>query len=333
MSMSEQTANYLVTVAENQQKVYNAGYENGKAEGGLPEWDDDSPIIASGKSWKTSNVVWELTEKGTFRWKIIDYNDKTNAGFEAYICNSTALSMSPLAYQEICTKIKQIYIPDGIKRTEFHYAINCERIRVPDTLISRPNFTFMASLRELDCSSEIYNAIPDYAFANMFRLEKITLSSTLTTLNLNSFRYCYSLKEINLDNIINFKGSCLYECFSLDKDIVFSSNLTNIADVAFCRTRIKSVTFQTPTGDFPTVSTSAFSQCRNLTDVWLFDGWNMSVNFLGSDLSQASLHDMIEKYADMAGQEAPIIQVGSKNLEKIDDEHKAMATAKNVTLA
>ena len=42
---------------------------------------------------------------------------------------------------------------------------------------------------------------------------------------------------------------------------------------------------------------------------------------------------MIEKYADMTGQTSPVMNVGSSNLAKIDDEHKAMATAKNITLA
>lgn len=302
-------------------------------DGGLPDWDDDSPIIANDRSYVTENVIWELTEKGTFRWKIIDINAGGSKSLNAYICDSTALSMLPLYYQQYCTKIKQIYVPDGIKEVEFLYAINCERIRTPNTLIKCPRWAAMINIKEVDCDSELYSTLSDYNFANMNRVEKVKLYSGLNVIPRSAFDNCYSLRDINLENVTTFGMACFKNDFSLKKDIIFSPDLKSIADSAFQYTRIKSVTFQPPNGDFPTIANTAFNNCRNLTEVNLFEGWNMSLYVRSANLTQASLHDMIEKYADMTGQTSPVMNVGSTNLEKIDDEHKTLATAKNVTLA
>ena len=41
----------------------------------LPDWDEDSPIIASGTG-RSKCVRWELTERGTMRWKwVFDASD------------------------------------------------------------------------------------------------------------------------------------------------------------------------------------------------------------------------------------------------------------------
>ena len=302
-------------------------------DGGLPDWDDDSPIIANDRSYVTENVIWELTEKGTFRWKIIDINAGGSNSLYAWIGDSALLSSVPLYYQQYCTKIKQIYVPDGIKEVEFLYAINCERIRTPNTLIKCPRWAAMTNIKEVDCDSEAYSTLKDYNFAKSYSLEKVKLYSGLTIIPRNTFEDCYLLRDINLENVTTFGIACFRNDFSLKKDIIFSPDLKSIADNAFQYTRIKSVTFQPPNGDFPTIANTAFNNCRNLTEVNLFEGWNMSLYVRSANLTQASLHDMIEKYADMTGQTSPVMNVGSSNLAKIDDEHKAMATAKNITLA
>ena len=290
----------------------------------LPDWDDDSPIIASGVSF--IGTKWQLTKKGTLRW--IFTEGDTHAG-QSY----SALSIIDLGYQKIASKIRQMYIEDGFLSVGVFYAINCERIRFPNTLTEQTRYGVLSSLKESDLSNDMYSEITTYFHSNFHNLENVKLSSKLTTLPTRSFCQCYSLKEINLENVTIFKNYCLYENFSLEKDIVFNAGLMSIEDNAFARTRIKSITFQQPTGEYPTISSTAFSQCRNISEVNLFDGWNMDLHLQSSNLTQASLHDMIEKYADMTGQTSPVMNVGTTNLDKIDDEHKVMATAKNVTLA
>lgn len=234
---------------------------------GLPDWDDDSPIIASGRSYYTSNIVWELTEKGTFRWKVVDFNDKSANDFRAGL-GGTALSQILLDYQEIAPKIKQMYAEDGIKELEFFYAVNCERFRLPNTLTKRATLSFLPSVKEADFSGDSFSTLADYQCSQWFELEKVILSPLLTTLSDRAFAQCYSLKEINLENVTVFTSNCFMEDFSLNSEIVFNPNLISVGALAFYRTRITSVKFQNSADNLPTIANNVFGQCRALTDIY-----------------------------------------------------------------
>ncbi len=297
----------------------------------LPDWDDDSPIIASGKAYTGDNTHWEVTEKGTMRW-VIDYpsnESKNNCGWYA---NSGAASIVLSVRPEIVPylpKIKQVYVPDGITRTEFCFMVNCERVRIPDSLTSRIGIVGLASLREFDISHNVYSTLPDYYCSRMYALEKVILNDSLTTISRDCFSYCYSLKDINLENITTFGQACFNENMNLTQ-ITFSAGLVSIEAQAFHRTGLTSITFQKPTGQPPTIASNAFGQCFLLTEVSVYEGWNITINLSGlNKLTQESLHKMIENLADLTGQTYQTFQVGSTNIAKIDEEHIAMLNTKN----
>lgn len=235
--------------------------------GGLPDWDDDSPIIASGSAYpSTKNLEWELTEKGTLRWKFIEGVAGNN---RAEIFNSNSIGLLSASYKKIATKIKQVYFPDGVVRAEVVYAPNCERIRFPDTITERHTIIGLTSLKELDLSGDFYTTIPDYHCSTMPSLEKVQLCPKTTILPRNGFEKCYSLKEINLENITNFAQACLDNDFSLTGAIVFNAGLTQIAATAFRATNITSITFQNPTDNLPTIANNSFQQCNGLLDIYV----------------------------------------------------------------
>jgi hypothetical protein len=77
--------------------------------------------------------------------------------------------------------------------------------------------------------------------------------------------------------------------------------------------------------------TSALAGSTNITTINLVDGWNSSLYVHHcTNLSQASLHDMIEKLADMTGLTPIVFQIGTNNIAKIDEEHLAMLESKNI---
>lgn len=242
--------------------------EVGQSGGGdLPDWDDDSPIIASGNAYpSTKNLEWELTEKGTFRWKFIEGVAGNN---KAEIFSSNSLNMLSANYKKIATNIKQVYFPDGVVKAEVVYAPNCERIRFPDTITERHTIAALTSLKELDLSGDFYTTIPDYHCSTMPSLEKVQLCPKTTILPRNSFDKCYSLKEINLENITSFAQACLDSDFSLTGAIVFNAGLTQIAATAFRSTNITSITFQNSTANLPTIANNSFYQCNGLLDIYV----------------------------------------------------------------
>ena len=240
---------------------------------GLPDWDDDSPIIASGEAYASKNMHWELTEKGTLRW-VMDYQDSSNHSNWACFVNSSALSVilndKNKTLISILPKIKQIYIPDNCTATEFWYMPNCERVRLPKTLSKTLGMAGMTALKELNLNYDCYaGKTPDYHCNGMASLEKVILSPLTTELGQNGFQRCYSLREINLENITTFQGYCFQDCLQLAIPIVFNGGLVKIGDLAFAFTSIPSITFQTPTTDtLPTIRSNAFNECDLLKDIY-----------------------------------------------------------------
>ena len=233
----------------------------------LPDWDEDSPIIATDNSTNTTNVYWEFTEKGTFRWRIKDVNSTANKNKSASLGTNTLASM-PEKFLSIASKIKQMYVENGIESVGFAHAPNCERIRLPDTLKSRTTFNSLTSMKEFDISSDLNSSLSDYQFAAWTKLEKVLLCPLLTTIPRNCFQDCRSLYEIDFDNITTFEQQSFSGCIGLNRDLVFNKNLTSISLNAFSTTTIKSVKFQNSTDNLPTIRNNAFSYCQSLKDIY-----------------------------------------------------------------
>jgi hypothetical protein len=231
----------------------------------LPDWDDDSPIIASGYGYYTC-VVWEITEKGTMRWKYVP--DGTGAGVYATTAgwsNTINAASQNKEYMKYASKVRQIDIGEKLINVYLGYAINCERIRIKEDL-TNINLVSFTSLKELICSEKVLEKIK---YGNGFySIEKINIPNTNTTIPANYAKLCYFLKEVNIEHITSFGSSCFEECVNLEKDIVFNPDLTSIGSKAFSRSGIKTVRFQNSTDNLPTVSTNVFSQCNNLTDIY-----------------------------------------------------------------
>lgn len=228
----------------------------------LPDWDDNSPIIAKGQGVYTS-TLWELTERGTLRWQ---FNPNGSGGGVYTYCagwnNSiTTASQSP-DYMKISSKIKQIDVGEGIKTFYMGYAVNCERIRIHGDLTA---FSFVSfdSLKEIECSDKTRDLLQ---YMGCHNIEKIVLTSTKTTLPANFAYGCYNLKDINVDNVKVFNNNCFYECANL-AEMIFGENLVEIKNQIFRNARVSSVRFKPLKGEYPVISSSAF-QMSILTDIY-----------------------------------------------------------------
>lgn len=234
--------------------------------GGLPDWDDDSPIIATIDSrYESNNSYCELTEKGTLK---ILLKDKSKAG--SFIIRDTVSSRElPLDWRRIAPKIKQVYVEEGITAFEVQKAVNCERIKMPTTLTKlQCNSSYLTSIKEMDLSSDYFVLGTGVACTNYVCLEKVILSPKITTLRDNAFQYCFSLKDIDLSNITGFGVRCFQECLNLEGNIVFNENLTYIYANAFDSTAINSITFKNNVDKLPSITSTAFSYCNFLTDIY-----------------------------------------------------------------
>lgn len=80
-------------------------------------------------------------------------------------------------------------------------------------------------------------------------------------------------------------------------------------------------------------SSGLLSNCSNLTEIILENGFNYPLVCSNCPLTQQSLVGMLNALADLTGQQAKTLTVGSTNLAKLTNGQKVIATQKNWTLA
>lgn len=257
------TDNTLTAIGNTVVDLVNAKVE----EEGLPDWNDDSPIIASGIG-ATSYSVWELTEKGTMRWRR-DFVNGSGSGQAAVAAgwNEGVYAIEqPEEYMSIASKIRQIDFEGNFWHIWLGYATNCERIRFIGNDLRTITLKSFHSLKEFTSSAP--SAMSLVRFANNSLVEKITLPEGLYTLRTQYAYECVNLKEINLDSITTFGQQCFQNCANLCKDIVFNADLISIAGASFGYSGVKSITFQNPSDKLPTIANNAFVGCKYLEHIY-----------------------------------------------------------------
>ena len=242
---------------------------DGKAvEGGddLPDWDDDSPIIASGYGYNGYTMpYWELTEKGTMKWKI----NPSGSGAGVYATaagwgNTVNVNSRPKEFIKVCGRVRQLYVSDGFKSVYMGFLPNCERARLPKDL-SNLTLSYSDSLKEI----ENIPATGSLSFSSCSKLESIPLPDERTSLPSYFAQQCYSLKEvINFGNITTFGNYCFSSCIQIDNVITFNSELVSIGTQSFAYTGIEAIVFQPPTDKYPTIQSTAFQNCQWLLDIY-----------------------------------------------------------------
>lgn len=201
------------------------------------------------------------------------------------------------------------------------------------------NIPRTADARSLDKQEVKSNRLLQNAFANyntnpnggyFAQLEEVYLPESLLAL-IGTFTNCTKLKTIHgsLSRITETETT-FQNCTSLDISSVLArmTILAVIGNYTFrgC-TQVTEITLPTTV---TSIHSGAFNGCTGLTNVILPEGWNLTINLSWStELTQESLHNMIENLANLTGQSVKVFQVGSTNVAKIDEEHIAMLNTKN----
>ena len=154
------------------------------------------------------------------------------------------------------------------------------------------------------------SSIGEYAFSNCISLKSVTIPNSVTGIGNYAFANCIGLTSVTIGNNVTSIG---YSTFT---------DCTNLTSVTIPNSVI-SMTYST------------FMRCRNLENVTFEENFQCS----GLDLSAStkfSVDTMIAMFnalADLTGQQAKTLTIGSTNLAKLSNEQIAIATQKNWTLA
>lgn len=203
-------------------------------------------------------------------------------------------------------------------------------VRIPDTVTKIGKYAFVEcwSLKKVDLPETITSMDETGIFFQCYSLEEFTIPPLVTVLGNSAFVNCNSLKKVNgIERITSFGNSCFMGCRNLRGTITINEAVTSLPNSVFSHCMLlEEVIFRGITA----MTNSTFQYCANISKITIPKGWNTSLYISSSTLySQEVLHNIIENLADMTGAEtAPTLQMGTTNINKIDDEHKGMLTAK-----
>ena len=170
--------------------------------------------------------------------------------------------------------IKKIILPQTLTKLGDNCFSGCtelETIVLPKEVTKLPKGTFSGCTNLLFQIPDTIKEIGDSCFAGCEKFTDVILPNSLETLGDYAFSNCNNLKKIKIsNNITRIPKYCFSKCKDL-KEIDFGQNIELLDDNAFefCSSLTKIL-------DFPislkTIGSSCFSDCEQLTDVYLPDG-------------------------------------------------------------
>lgn len=239
-----------------------------------------------------------------------------------------------------CSNLTEIPQLDTSNGTSFYRMFHgCKNLTEIPLLDTSNGITFYEMF--LGCTSlteiplfDTSNATSTYGMfyncSNLTTIPQLDLSKTDTCYAM--FYNCTSLTsvpELNTSNSSNFQGMFQGAGKLTTIPLLDTSNGTNFKTTFYNCNQLKSLRITTVNSD---MSTSTFNGCKSLTDMTIGEGFAHSIYLnYSNNLTQESLHGMIENLADLTGNESKYFTIGSTNLAKIDEEHIAMLNTKNWT--
>ena len=183
----------------------------------------------------------------------------------------------------LCTNIEEYVGPAIFFNQDYYEQSAClawlKRITITSGALTSVGMDIInlsyRTLQEIDLSHSENTEIPDMAFNNCYKLEKVTLPSQLESVGYKSFAGCTALKGISLPaTVTKINNSAFEDCRKLEQ-ILFdgselkasTSNLETIGDWAFYNCHnLKSL--EIPEG-VTSIGDAAFYGCTYLQDLQL----------------------------------------------------------------
>lgn len=169
---------------------------------------------------------------------------------------------------------------------------------------------------------EIFNASNIYDFVNLFKVD----------LYESNFLFSNYEKTITDEYTTKFVQS-MWELRNSDKPFlekVVMPNLGEIQGRSFYK--CPSMTY-CEVGQITITGLAAFQECTALETFKCKEGTTGSIHLqYSNNLSVESLEGIIDSYADMTGQTAPMLQIGEVNIAKLSEEYITKAQLKNIEL-
>ncbi|MBO7125218.1 MAG: leucine-rich repeat protein, partial [Bacteroidales bacterium] len=160
---------------------------------------------------------------------------------------------------DYCTNLKFYTGPACFFDRDYRRVNNFESITITEGELSRKGTDFInlsyRTLREIDLSGIENIEIPDMAFNNCYKLEKVTFPSQLESIGYKSFAGCTALEGISIPaSVTKIDNSAFEDCRSMSKIVFDGSEL------------------KASTSNLETIGKWAFYNCHNLQNIEIPEG-------------------------------------------------------------
>jgi hypothetical protein len=226
--MEDTIAEKLATIAENEQNVFNAGYEKGLASGGVPINNQDKTI--------TENGVYQADEGYTGLGTVTVEVASTGGGdIDALIdrsiteITSNAVSVGDYALQ-YCNSLKTVNFPlvTSIGFSAFKNCNKLETLNCPSlTKINQAAFENCYSLKTVNFP--LVTSIDNSIFYNCSSLETFNFP-LLTKMGSSAFYDCRALKMADFPLVTSIGGYTFYNCGALSSLIIRSETMCALSN-------------------------------------------------------------------------------------------------------
>lgn len=252
----------------------------------------------------------------------------------------------------LCNRLKELILPKVKVLTGCGTIYNCKSLRK----VSMPILAEIKSNSSSDCAFISLDSLEELSLPELMAvkapnvIKNLPLLKTLSLPKLesvsNSFIYsCDSLEEFTVPKGLKaFGSSFIYNCKSLKRvtfedgfcgkysiNYLFNYTVCNCANLEYI---YLPASIDMDDNAITTATYHIGSTCPNVTTVELGQGYKQTLYLSNMpNLSHDSLLQNLNALADLTGQTAKKLVLGSVNLAKLTDEEKAIATNKNWTLS
>ena len=221
-------ADKLTTIAENQHRIYQAGYDKGKAEGGDEGWigDGNTHIWISLAEGRTSPMLG-CCPNGTVT---VDWGDGTTpnvlTGTSLTTVKWTPTHNYAKAGDYIITLTVDGEIAFGGGSTSGGFILQ------HSSSADNRSRAYLNTIYRVELGNSV-TSIGDYAFQYCLSMESIAIPDSVTSIGNYAFQDCYSMASIAIPNSVTRIGNYAFaSCLSMES-IAIPNSVTSIGNNVF----------------------------------------------------------------------------------------------------
>ena len=266
-----------------------------------------------------------------------------NSSLSSVIIPTSVTEIEAFAFW-LCSSLHTVILPNSVKVLSGHLfqKTALTNITIPEgvTTIETYAFAFCRELKDITIPSSV-TKIVDNPFIGCSGIGSIVINNSNS--KYDSRENCNAIIESATNKlIVGCKNTAIPNSVTSIRNYAFSgcsgltsvtipNSVTSIGDYAF--EDCSGLTSVTIPDSVTSISSNAFNNCNGLTNVEVGQDFNTPLYISAGNYTPEVMVNVFENLKDLTGATSKRLTLGTKNLTKLTDAQKAIATNKNWKLA